>query len=203
MQLQVTRGHVHACQKVIIIEMSSQSGQHAQLVSIMSTNFAEQAKKKEGVMLKRTGRKSNQQRPVRLTEWSWENDPLVQEENLYHHGPILLVCVCVYGKMWYSPLLWIHRVYTYRSTKLLVIDCQKYNSLLYQICSHQSTQWMAVDYAGRSNISGFRGERFRIWLCIDSADRRTNEIEIIDLLGNCLAVFLCNLLSICRQSTNL
>lgn len=95
MQLQVTRGHVHACQKVIIIEMSSQSGQHAQLVSIMSTNFAEQAKKKKGVILKRTGRKSNQQRPVRLTEWSWENDPLVQEENLYHHGPILLVCVCV------------------------------------------------------------------------------------------------------------
>lgn len=57
---------------------------------------------------------------------------------------------------------------------------------------------MVVDYAGRFNIFGFRGERFRIWLCIDFVDRCINEIEIIDFLGNCLVVFLCNFFLICR-----
>lgn len=57
---------------------------------------------------------------------------------------------------------------------------------------------MVVDYAGRFNIFGFYGERFRIWLCIDFVDRRINEIEIIDFLGNCLVVFLCNFFLICR-----
>lgn len=75
-------------------------------------------------------------------------------------------------------------------------------SYIKSVVTSPHSGWQLIMRAGL--ISPGSAERgFGSGCALIPADRRTNEIEIIDLLGNCLAVFLCNLLSICRQNTNL
>lgn len=102
-------------------------------------------------------------------------------------------------------------VHCFRSTECTHIDQRNYWLLIVRniilsyiksVVTSPHSGWQLIMRAGL--ISPGSAERgFGSGCALIPADRRTNEIEIIDLLGNCLAVFLCNLLSICRQNTNL
>lgn len=102
-------------------------------------------------------------------------------------------------------------VHCFGSTECTHIDQRNYWLLIVRniilsyiksVVTSPHSGWQLIMRAGL--ISPGSAERgFGSGCALIPADRRTNEIEIIDLLGNCLAVFLCNLLSICRQNTNL
>lgn len=102
-------------------------------------------------------------------------------------------------------------VHCFGSTECTHIDQRNYWLLIVRkiilsyiksVVTSPHSGWQLIMRAGL--ISPGSTERgFGSGCALIPADSRTNEIEIIDLLGNCLAVFLCNLLSICRQNTNL